>query len=628
MRDTHTNKTNSDGRDHSLMDATRLDYSPLQQYLEALHRNLRDCAEGEVASYIPELLRADPDWFGIAIATVDGHVYQVGDTQQTFTIQSISKAFVYGLALEDNGLDAAATRVDVEPSGEAFNSISLRPDTGRPLNPMINAGAIATAAMVEGDEPEIKLERILASFARYTGHPLTINEDVFRSEKETGHRNRAIAHLLRGFGILDDPPEGILDIYFQQCSIEVTCRDLAVMGACLANNGVNPITAVRALKTDYVPKVLSVMGTCGMYDYSGNWVYTVGMPAKSGVGGGIVAVLPGQLGLAVFSPRLDERGNSARGIKVCEQISADFGLHLYHSVRATTATVIRVAYDGSQVHSKKLRRQKDLEFLETTGRAIRVFELQGDLMFGSTESVLKQVLDSLPACDWFILDLKHVFEIDRAAGQLLRKLKEVIWAQGKILLFTHTADKYGFTRYLRQHLKGQDHRHLFAFADTDHALQWCEDRLLAQRDGGETQTAPVELADQELCQGLDKDDLEELQAIARQVSYTPGETIFHCGDPAESLFLIVEGEVEVLLPTDTGQQKRLAVLSPGMSFGEMALLNDRTRSADVRTTRPSHLYQMFFNEISEGVRVKLLTQFAKQLAQKLGRETRELQHLD
>jgi len=610
------------------MDARRLDNSPLQQYLEGLHRSLRDCTEGDVASYIPELLHADPDWFGIAIATVDGHVYQVGDTQQTFTIQSISKAFVYGLALEDNGIDSMATRVDVEPSGEAFNSISLRPDTGRPLNPMINAGAIATAAMVEGHDPETKLKRILAAFARYTGHPLAVDEDVYRSEKETGHRNRAIAHLLRGFGILDDPPDGILDVYFQQCSIKVTCRDLAVMGACLANNGVNPITAVRALRTEYVPKVLSVMGTCGMYDYSGNWVYTVGMPAKSGVGGGIVAVLPGQLGLAVFSPRLDERGNSARGIKVCEQMSADFGLHLYHSVRATTATVIRLTYDGSQVHSKKLRRETDLQFLEANGQTIRVLELQGDLMFGSTESVVKSVLDTLPDGDCFILDLKHVFEIDRAACQLLWKLTQTLWAQGRTLLFTHTADKYGFTRYLKQHLTDQDDRRLFAFTDTDHALEWCEDRLLAQRAPGETQTAPVALADQDLCQGLDTDDLQQLQAIARPVTCAQGETIFHCGDPAESLFLILEGEVEVLLPTDTGQRKRLAMLSPGMSFGEMALLNNRTRSADARTTCQSRFYEIVFDEIPEGIRINLLTNLAKQLARKLGRETRELQHLD
>ena len=610
------------------MDAKTLDYSPLQQYLETLHRNMRDCKDGEVASYIPELLRADPDWFGIAIATVDGHVYQVGDTQQAFTIQSISKAFVFGLALEDNGTDSVATRVDVEPSGEAFNSISLRPETGRPLNPMINAGAIATVSMVEGDDPDAKLERILASFARYTGHPLEINADVYRSEKETGHRNRAIAHLLRSFGILDDPPEGILDVYFQQCSIEVTCRDLAVMGACLANNGVNPITAVRALKTDYVPQVLSVMGTCGMYDYSGNWVYTVGMPAKSGVGGGIVAVLPGQLGLAVFSPRLDERGNSVRGIRVCEQISADFGLHVHHSVRATTATVIRLTYDGSQVQSRKLRREMDLQYLEANGQSIHVFELQGDLMFGSTESVVKCVLDTTPYGDYFILDLKHVFEIDRAACQLLQKLKQALWAQGKTLLFTHTADKYGFVRHLKQKLKGQDDRQLFAFADTDHALEWCEDRLLSQRGHGQSQLTYVKLADQDLCQGLDEEEIRQLQSIAKSINFEKDQMVFHCGDPADSLYLILEGEVEVLLPMDSGQHKRLAMLSPGMSFGEMALLNHRKRSADVRTTCHSRLYQVVFDEITEGIRINLLTNFAKQLATKLGRETRELQHLD
>lgn len=610
------------------MDASTLDYSPLQQYLETLHRNLKDCKEGEVASYIPELLRVDHDGFGIAIATVDGHVYQVGDTQPTFTIQSISKAFVFGLALEDSGIDAMEARVDVEPSGEAFNSISLRPDTGRPLNPMINAGAIATVSMVDGDNPDTKLERILAAFGRYTGHPLTIDKDVYQSEKETGHRNRAIAHLLRGFEILEDPPEGILDVYFQQCSMLVNCRDLAVMGACLANNGVNPITAVRALKTEYVPKVLSVMGTCGMYDYSGNWVYTVGMPAKSGVGGGIVAVLPGQLGLAVFSPRLDERGNSVRGIKVCEQISSDFGLHVYHSVRATTATVIRLNYDGSQVQSKKLRREQDMQFLESNGRLIRVLELQGDLMFGSTESVVKSVLDILPDGHYFILDLKHVFEIDQAACQLLRKLKQTLWAQDKILLFTHTGNKYGFTRYLKQHLAGQDDRKLFAFADTDHALEWCEDNLLAQRAPEQTQTNHVELADQDLCQGMDAADLQQLQTIIKPVTYKQGETIFHCGDQAESLFLIIEGEVEVLLPTETGQSKRLAMLSPGMSFGEMALLNHRTRSADVRTTRQSRFYQIVFDEIPDEIRVNFLTNFAQQLARKLGRETREMQHLD
>lgn len=602
--------------------------SPLQGYLEALYLDLRDGKQGAVASYIPELSRVDPDLFGITIATVDGHVYQVGDSQQKFTIQSISKAFVYGLALEDNGLEKVAERVDVEPSGESFNSFSVEANTGRPLNPMINAGAIATTAMVKGDTPEEKMKRILECFVRYTGHALQIDEDVFQSERETGARNRAIAYLLSSFSIIDDPPEANLDAYFQQCSINVTCRDLAVMGACLANNGVNPVTGVRALKTEYVPKVLSVMGTCGMYDYSGNWVYTVGMPAKSGVAGGIVAVLPGQLGLAVYSPRLDERGNSVLGIKVCERISADFGLHLYHSVRATTSSVIRRSYKGSQVQSKKLRRQSEVACLEASGDEIRVFQLQGDLMFGTTESVLKNVLDILLNTNYVILDLKHVFEIDQAACQLLLKLKEQVQAHGKTLIFTNTSFKYAFTRYMSQSTDGRIDGGMLSFEDTDHALEWCEDQLLAHFSDGPDRVIRVELADQDLCRGLSAEHIETLRTIAKRVSYEEDNRIFRCGDAAGSLFLIHEGEVEVLLPTESGRRKRLAVLSPGMSFGEMALFNHRIRSADVRASRNCSLYEIVFDEIPDAVRINLMTNFAEQLARTLGRETRERQHLE
>jgi glutaminase len=241
---------------------------------------------------------------------------------------------------------------------------------------------------------------------------------------------------------------------------------------------------------------------------------------------------------------------------------------------------------------------------------------------------MKGVLDALPDADYFILDLKHVFEIDRAACQLLLKLKQALWNQGKTLLFTHTADKYGFTRYLKHQLAGQDHRQLLAFADTDHAIEWCEENVLTNGLPADLQAERVELADQDLCTGLDEDDLAQLLTIVKPVTYPEGRDVFRCADPAESLFLILEGEVEILLPTDTGQRKRLAVLSPGMSFGEMALLNNRTRSADARTTCQSQLYEVVFDEIPDGIRIKLLTQFAKQLTRKLGRETRELQHLD
>lgn len=304
--------------------------SPILQILRKLHADFFDVHEGEVATYIPELAKTDPKLFGICLVTTDGHVYEVGDTRHEFTIQSISKPFVYGLALMDRGLTDVAAKVGVEPTGEAFNSISLEPSTGRPRNPMINAGAIATAGLVAGASPAIRRDRIVEMLSRYAGRPLSIDQTVHQSESDTGHRNRAIGHMLRNFEILTEDPTPTVDVYFQQCSVSVTCRDLGIMAATLANHGVNPLTGERALQGAYVEHVLSVMGTCGMYNWAGEWLYRVGIPAKSGVAGGVLAVLPGNIGIGVFSPRLDEQGNSVRGIKVCEALSRYFDLHLFN----------------------------------------------------------------------------------------------------------------------------------------------------------------------------------------------------------------------------------------------------------------------------------------------------------
>ena len=276
--------------------------SPLEGALADLHDRFAGLSTGDVASYIPELGQADPDQFAICVATVDGHLYAVGDSEVPFTIQSISKPFVYGLALADRGLQAVVRCVGVEPSGDAFNAISLESESGRPRNPMINAGAIATAAMVDGSDSPAKMERTIELMSRFAGAPLAFDESVYRSERDTGHRNRAIAYLLRNAGILDEDVDDVLDRYFRQCSMLVTCADLATMAATLANGGENPRTGERVIDNDYVAHMLSVMATCGMYDYAGSWLYRVGMPAKSGVAGGIIAVLPGQLGVGVFSP--------------------------------------------------------------------------------------------------------------------------------------------------------------------------------------------------------------------------------------------------------------------------------------------------------------------------------------
>ncbi|MBE9102115.1 glutaminase A [Vacuolonema iberomarrocanum] len=304
--------------------------SPFRRYLSELHEKYKVINDGAVADYIPELALAKPEWFGICVGTSEGQVFEVGDCDQLFTIQSISKAFVFGLALEDHGREYVNSKVSVEPTGEAFNSIVLDEVTNRPYNPMVNAGAIATADLIKGDNGTQRLKRMLEMFKRYTGREHDINVPVFLSEKATGYRNRAMAYLMLNFGMVSEKIDETLDLYFQQCSVLVNARDLAMLSATLANGGVNPVTQERALDERYVQDVISVMLTCGMYDGSGAWAYRVGMPAKSGVGGGITAIAPGKLGIGTFSPLLDAKGNSVRGIKVCEDLSRDFGLHLFN----------------------------------------------------------------------------------------------------------------------------------------------------------------------------------------------------------------------------------------------------------------------------------------------------------
>lgn len=309
--------------------------SALAGLLDELHRRHRDLAEGAVATYIPELARADPAWFGIAVATVDGELLQVGDHERPFTLQSLVKPFALGLALADRGREQVLQRVGVEPTGEGFSSIiRLDAATKRPHNPMVNAGAIAVTSLIAGADLTERLRRALEALARWAGRELPVDLPVFLSERATGHRNRAIAHLMRHFGTLEGEVEDALELYFQLCSVRVTCRDLALMGATLANGGVHPRSGARALDPGFVRDLLTVMFTCGMYDASGEWAYRVGLPAKSGVSGGVLAIVPGQLAVAVYSPPLDARGNSVRAWRVCEELSRRLGLHVFDAPAA------------------------------------------------------------------------------------------------------------------------------------------------------------------------------------------------------------------------------------------------------------------------------------------------------
>ncbi|NET48670.1 MAG: glutaminase A [Merismopedia sp. SIO2A8] len=303
--------------------------SSLPTFLKELHTTYQSLDDGAIASYIPELTKANPDWFGISIVTTDGQVFEVGDVQQAFTIQSISKVFTYGMALEDHGRDELFEKVGVEPTGDPFNSlIRLDEASKRPYNPMINAGAIATTSLIQGRNSTEKLNRLLAMFKRYLNRDVVIDMATFMSEQATGHRNRAMAHLMLNFDMIENI-EDALTLYFQQCSVMVTGHDLALMAATLANQGKQPMSQVQAIHPDYVRDILSVMYTCGMYNRAGEWAYRVGIPAKSGVSGGIIAVVPGVAGIATFSPPIDANGNSVRGVRVFEALSQTYGLHLF-----------------------------------------------------------------------------------------------------------------------------------------------------------------------------------------------------------------------------------------------------------------------------------------------------------
>jgi glutaminase len=382
----------------------------VQRYLDRILDEHRGVSDGALASYIPELTRVDPNGFGLSLSSADGFVYECGDAAIEFTIQSISKPFTYALALDRIGQDAVDAVIGVEPSGEAFNEISVDKTTKKPKNPMINAGAIAAVSLIPASSPHERFEMIAEFYSAFAGRRLDIDEDVYASEKASGSRNRAIAYMLQSFGVLGDDPDDVLDVYFRQCSFNVTSTDLARMAATLARGGVNPLTGRRVTNAAVVKRTLSVMVTCGMYDAAGDWVSAVGMPAKSGVGGGIVAVLPGQLGIGVYSPLLDAKGNSVRGVRLCRSLSEQLGLHFLNVSRDSRAT-LRTVYEPRE--------------------GIRVYETHGDLLFSGAEQVVRTVDRERNSFAAAILDVSRVDDIDDAARELLSSTGAVLRAEGK-----------------------------------------------------------------------------------------------------------------------------------------------------------------------------------------------------
>jgi len=298
--------------------------------LQAAYDKYKDLQEGKNADYIPALAKVDPKIFGIALVTTDGKVYTAGDIQSAVSIQSISKVFTMAKVIEEQGPEAIAKTIGVDATGMRFNSIvsiefSQKALGGPEMNSLVNPGAIATTSMVKGATRDEVWKSILGYYSDFAGRPLSVDQEVFKSEADTNQRNQAIGYLMYAYGYIKANPMQATDVYTEQCSVSVNAKDLAVMAGTLANSGKNPVTGKQVMSTANVPKVLAVMATAGLYDDTGKWLYRTGLPGKSGVGGGLIAVSPGKFGIAVISPPLDEAGNSVRAQKAIADVSNALG---------------------------------------------------------------------------------------------------------------------------------------------------------------------------------------------------------------------------------------------------------------------------------------------------------------
>jgi len=545
---------------------------PLQRFLTSCYEEFVSEYSGAVADYIPELKKANPAHFGVSLATIDGHVYEIGDSAVPFTIQSVSKAFVFALALEMVGDERVEAAIGVEPSGEAFNSIRLTADN-RPFNPMVNAGAIACSGLIHQVEGDAAFERIREKLSLFAGRELDVDEAVHVSERVTGDRNRAIAWLLRNYSVVQGNVDAVLDTYFRQCAVLVTARDLAIMAATLANRGINPVTGVQVITPHIVARTLSVMTTSGMYDYAGEWVYRVGIPAKSGVGGGIVAALPSQIGLGTFSPRLDSHGNSVRGLKVCEALSARFDLHMLNR-SADVRTCIIADYDISGISSRRSRQPHEQQILEDRRNDIRVIELVGALSFATIDYVTRRLASEPPSAPLLVLDFRRVPDITQAGIRLLGENLAVLGNIGVTTVLTGFDAASPVWTAIRSQVAEEGKLRRFTLLDD--AVEWAEDQIIYRYGGFTSLKETAHLSDQSLLAGLTDQEIAALAKLSTVRTYEIGQRIIRAGEPANSLFFLQGGMVSVKLPSGV----RLASLGPGMAFGEMAII-EHQRSADV-----------------------------------------------
>src|SRR5437763_628943 len=529
---------------------------PLLRFLNACHADYLAETSGAVADYIPELGKADPGHFGISLATLDGHVYEVGDTKAPFTIQSMSKPFVFALALDTLGAARVESAIGVEPSGDPFNSIRLNAEN-HPFNPMVNAGAIACSGLIHEAKGEDAFEYIRRALGRFAGRDLDVDDAVYASESLTGDRNRAIGYLLRTNAVIKDNVTSVLEVYFRQCAILVTARDIAVMAATLANRGINPVTGEQVLTPYAISRTLSVMTSSGMYDYAGEWIYRIGIPAKSGVGGGILAALPARLGLGSYSPKLDKHGNSVRGIKVCEALSSHYALHMLNRSDDARNAVI-ADYDIGKSPSRRVRRPQERDILAAHEQEVRVIELVGTLSL-SAVAYVSRGLAGRPRPPFVIFDLHRVTSTTRAGARLVAEAFEELAALNVTVVLSGVRRASKEWISLREWTAELKNVRDFYLLDT--AIEWAEDQIVYRHGGSIDFHETTELVEQPLLSGLSAEELTGLASLCTIRTYRSGAKIVAAGDSADSLCFLRSGAVHVTLPDGV----RLATLTAGMA---------------------------------------------------------------
>jgi glutaminase len=555
---------------------------PLLRFLNACHADFAAETGGAVADYIPELGKADPAHFGISLATLDGHVYEVGDTQIPFTIQSMSKPFVFALALDTLGAARVESAIGVEPSGDPFNSIRLNAEN-HPFNAMVNAGAIACTGLIHEAKGDGAFEYIRQALGRFAGRDLDVDDAVYASESATGDRNRAIGYLLRTNAVIKDNVTSVLEAYFRQCAVLVTARDIAVMAATLANRGVNPVTGEQVMTPYAISRTLSVMTSSGMYDYAGEWIYRVGIPAKSGVGGGILAALPARLGLGSYSPKLDKHGNSVRGIKVCEALSSHYNLHMLNRSDDARNSII-ADYNMGKSPSRRSRRPHEQNILAAHHQDVLVYELVGALSLSSVDYV-SRALAAKPRPQFVIFDLRRVASVTPAGARLFAEEFRELAAYHVTVILSGIKRASPEWKTIAEWTEGLSNIRNYYLLDA--AIEWAEDQVVYRHGGSIDFLEATELSEQSLLAGLTDEELTDLASLSEIRTYQTGERIIASGDPANSLFFLRSGVVHVTLPDGI----RLATLTAGTPFGEMALLEPR-RSADVLADMSATAYEI------------------------------------